>query len=469
MKGFVIAGTHSGCGKTTVTLGLMAAIMARGLTVQSFKSGPDFIDSGVHRLATGRQAINLDLWMCGDEGAINSFCRYARLGDLPVVEGVMGMFDGDLGTSALAATLGLPVILVIDAYGMAESAGAIARGYAEWSTESGVALAGVIFNRVGSARHFERLKNSVRDIEVLGYLPRDTGIEMPSRHLGLTTADEVPMTRLQVDSLGAMTETHVRIDRVLELAALDGEEGCDRFVSRPGRIALTVRIAIARDIAFSFYYEENLDLLRDAGAEIVTFSPLWDSELPAGTDAIYLGGGYPELHAEQLASNAPMLKAISEWAAAGRPVYAECGGLMYLSKGIRDFEDRFFAMAGVLPFETKMKRRRTGLGYREISLGRDCILGRAGSALRGHEFHYSEILPGPDLKSSGIETVYHVKDAQDTSRGTEGYNSGSVLASYVHVHFASNQRAARHFVNFVKKNRWGSTKPFDSNQEEQRT
>jgi cobyrinic acid a,c-diamide synthase len=406
--------------------------------------------------------------MCGDEGAKNSFCRYARLGDIAVVEGVMGMFDGDLGTAALAATLGLPVILVIDAYGMAESAGAIVRGYAAWAEESGVTLAGVIFNRVGSVRHFERLRNAVRDAEVLGYLPRDTGIEMPSRHLGLATAEEMPMTRHQVGALAAMIEKNVRVERILELATPGDETFCERSISRPGRVALTVRIAIARDIAFSFYYDENLDLLRDSGAEIVTFSPLWDSELPAGTDAVYLGGGYPELHAEQLASNAAMRRAIKEWAAEGRPIYAECGGLMYLSQGIHDFESRFFEMAGVLPFETTMKRRRTGLGYREIRLRKDCILGHAGTTVRGHEFHYSEILSGPSVS----ETIYEVKDAQGTSKGDEGYSTstGTVLASYVHIHFASNQRAARHFVNFIKKNTWGShqknTKASNRDQEE---
>jgi cobyrinic acid a,c-diamide synthase len=454
MNGIVIAGTHSGCGKTTVTLGLLSALVDRGITVQSFKAGPDFIDAGIHRLATGRQAINLDLWMCGEEGVNNSFCRYARLGEIAVLEGVMGMFDGTQGTASLAAMLGMPVVLVVDAYGMAESAGALVRGYAEWATSSGVRLAGVIFNRVGSERHFERIKSAVQDVEVLGYLPRDTAIEIPSRHLGLATAEEMPMTRQQVGSLAALIEKHVLIERILELATPDSEASCERFIARPGRVAVTMRIAIARDIAFSFYYDENLDLLRDAGAEIVTFSPLWDSRLPAGTNAVYIGGGYPELHAEQLSSNNAMRAAIREWATAGGLIYAECGGLMYLSKGIRDFKGRFFEMAGVLPFETDMRQRRSSLGYREIKLGKDCILGRTGAALRGHEFHYSEITSGQDMSCSGIETVYDVADAQGISRGVEGYHTGPVLASYVHVHFGSNQRAARHFVNFVKKSVW---------------
>ena len=180
-------------------------------------------------------------------------------------------------------------------------------------------------------------------------------------------------------------------DRFLDLSYTGDEEICERFVSRPGRIALTMRIAIARDVAFSFYYDENLDLLRDAGAEIVFFSPLWDSELPPDINAIYLGGGYPELYAGQLSANIAILSAIRAWVAAGRPVYAECGGLMYLSRGIRDFEGRFFEMAGIFPFETAMQRRRSRLGYREIRLKESCILGRAGAILRGHEFHYSNI------------------------------------------------------------------------------
>ncbi|HMK56454.1 MAG TPA: cobyrinate a,c-diamide synthase [Dissulfurispiraceae bacterium] len=455
MKGLVISGTHSGCGKTTVTLGILAALTGRGTSVQSFKAGPDFIDAGVHRLATGRQAINLDLWMCGDDGVRSSFCRYAGSADIAVVEGVMGLFDGAQGTSALACMLGLPVILVVDAYGMAESAGALVHGYAAWTEASGVKLAGVIFNRVGSARHYERLKNSVqRDVEVLGYVLRDADVEMPSRHLGLATADEMPMTRIQVEALASQVEANVDIDRIIELSDLENDDICGRFVSRPGRVALTMRIGIARDIAFSFYYDENLDLLRESGAEIVTFSPLWDSELPPNINALYIGGGYPELHAEQLSANSSMIESIRAWASSGRPVYAECGGLMYLSKGIRDFGGHLFDMTGIFPFETEMQKRRSGLGYREITLKEPCILGRAGATLRGHEFHYSAVASGQDVAISGLKKIYDIVDAQGSSLGCEGYSIGSALASYVHIHFGSNQRSARHFVNFIKENAW---------------
>lgn len=445
----MIAGTHSGCGKTTVTLGVTAALVARGIPAQSFKAGPDFIDAGLHRLASGCTSINLDLWMCGDDGVLSSFCRYAPMGDIAVVEGVMGVFDGAQGSAAIAGMIGLPVILIVDAFGMAESAGALVLGFTAWAANSGISIAGVIFNRVGSEQHYRRLLHAVSGVEVLGYLPRNSVAEIASRHLGLVTADEVPMTRVQVESLAALAEKHIALDRLIDLSEMQIEP-CERILGRGGRIPITVRIAIARDVAFSFYYEENLDLLREAGAEIVAFSPLWDSALPADVHALYIGGGYPELHAERLSANGSMLSAVREFIASGRPVYAECGGLMYLSQGIHDPEGRFFPMVGALPFETNMKQRRVRLGYREITFTGNCILGRAGSTMRGHEFHYSEI--ASDI--SGLDTVYSVADAHKTELPPEGFSVGALLASYIHVHFGSNPRTARNFVNYIKEKIW---------------
>ncbi|HSW65094.1 MAG TPA: cobyrinate a,c-diamide synthase [Dissulfurispiraceae bacterium] len=449
MQGMMIAGTHSGCGKTTVTLGVTAALVARGIPVQSFKAGPDFIDAGLHRLASGCTSINLDLWMCGDEGVLSSFCRYAPMGDIAVVEGVMGIFDGAQGSAALAGMLGLPVILIVDAFGMAESAGALVQGFTSWAANSGISLVGIIFNRVGSEIHYRRLLRAVSGVEVLGYLPRNSEAEIPSRHLGLATADEVPMTRMQVEALAALAEKHIAVDRLIALSEMQTEP-CQRILGRGGRIPVTVRIAIARDVAFSFYYEENLDLLREAGAEIVPFSPLWDSELPADVHALYVGGGYPELHAELLSANESMRSSMQEFIASGRPAYAECGGLMYLSRGINDLEGRFFPMVSALPFETCMRKQRVRLGYREITFNSDCILGRAGGTIRGHEFHYSEI--SSDM--SGLNTVYAVADAQNAELSPEGFSIGSLLASYIHMHFGSNPRTARNFVNFIKENVW---------------
>ncbi len=449
MQSLMIAGTHSGCGKTTVTLGITAALVARGVSAKSFKAGPDFIDAGIHRLASGCTAINLDLWMCGDEGVRAAFCRYAPMGDIAIVEGAMGVFDGAQGSAALAGMLDIPVILVVDAFGMAESAGALVYGFTTWSASSGIELAGVIFNRVGSERHYQRLLSAVSGAEVLGYFPRNREAEIPSRHLGLATADEVPMTRVQVEALAAAAERHIAIDRLLALSEMQSEP-CERLLTRGGRIPLTVRIAIARDVAFSFYYEENLDMLREAGAEIVPFSPLWDSGLPDDVHALYMGGGYPELHAERLAANKAMQSSIREFIDSGKPVYAECGGLMFLSQGIHDLEDRFFPMIGALPFETRMRRQRVRLGYREVRFNRNCILGHAGGAMRGHEFHYSEI--ASDI--SGIETIYAVTDSNNAECPAEGFIVGPVLASYIHVHFGSNPRTARNFVNHIREKIW---------------
>jgi len=449
MQALMIAGTHSGCGKTTVTLGVTAALVARGIPIQSFKTGPDFIDAGLHRLASGRTSINLDIWMCGDEGVLSSFCRYAPMGDIAIVEGVMGMFDGEYGSAVLAGYLGVPVVLVVDAYGMAESAAALVHGYTTWAANSGITLDGVIFNRVGSERHFERLKKAVTGVEVLGYVPRTDDVEIAARHLGLTTADEAPLTRVQVEALAALVEKHIDLERLIVLSEM-ASEPCERILGRGGKIPLTVRIAIARDVAFSFYYEENLDLLREAGAEIVTFSPLWDTELPDDVQGLFIGGGYPELHAEQLSANERMRSSIAAFIASGKPVYAECGGLMYLSQGIHDREGRFSPMVGALPFATRMMSRRVRLGYREITFGENCILGHAGSTMRGHEFHYSEI----ESDSAEVKTVYSVADLQGSDLPPEGYACGAVLASYIHVHFGSNPRTARNFVNYIKENAW---------------
>lgn len=449
MQALMIAGTHSGCGKTTVTLGVTAALVARGIPVQSFKTGPDFIDAGIHRLASGRPAINLDLWMCGDEGVLSSFCRYAAMGDIAVIEGVMGLFDGAQSSAALAGSLGVSVILVVDAFGMAETAGALVHGFTTWAANSGVTLAGVIFNRVGSERHYQRLVSAVSGVEVLGYLPRTRDIEIASRHLGLATAEEEPITRIQVEALAALVEKHIAVDRLIALSEMQTEP-CKRILGRGGRIPVTVRIAIARDVAFSFYYEENLDQLREAGAEIISFSPLWDTELPADVDALYIGGGYPELHAERLSANISMRASIAAFIASGRPVYAECGGLMYLSQGIHDLENRFFPMLGALPFETRMKQRLARLGYRKITFRENCILGHSGSTLRGHEFHYSEIASD----TTAINTAYTVADAQEQTLAPEGYAAGAVLASYIHIHFGSNPRTARNFMNYIKEKVW---------------
>jgi len=448
MKGIIIAGTHSGCGKTTVTLGILAALKKKGFKVQPFKAGPDFIDAGLHGTVVGLPSRNLDQWMCGRDYVINSFTRHAAQADIAVIEGVMGLYDGDFSPASLASLLQVKVILVVDGYGMAESAGAVVRGFAEFSDLS---LAGVIFNRVASESHYKRLKDSVRDVPVLGYLPRDIDFEIPHRHLGLTIAEEKPFSGEKLGRLADVVIKYIDVDAIIRNAEV-GEQIQKASNVHPGD-STRFKLALAYDKAFSFYYEDNLDMLRDAGAEIVRFSLLADKEVPLSADAVYIGGGYPEIHAEALSGNSPMLSSIRAWADAGKPLYAECGGLMYLSKGIRDFDNKLFGMAGVFPFETRMMRKPR-LGYREIVLKGDCILGSKGEKYRGHEFHYSEILEDRDQGSGvrGQGNVYSVTNASGNLLSDEGFKYKDTLASYVHIHFGSNERGAGYFADFVRRN-----------------
>jgi cobyrinic acid a,c-diamide synthase len=452
MHAFVVAGTHSGCGKTTVCLGLLAALKKKGLSVQPFKAGPDFIDSGLHRIATGRISRNLDLWMCGETYVRGCFSRHASDADAAVVEGVMGLYDGPLSTAVLASVLDLPVILVVDAYGMAESAAPLVKGFRDWAPEGGrppAALGGVIFNRVGSSHHYERLCRALTEVPVLGYLPRDLHFEIPHRHLGLVVAEELPLSPEDLDRLSDTVLRSVDIGALLALANGRGPASAPAYKEpeqKKGRPAAT-RVAVASDRAFCFYYQDNLDFLREAGAEIVFFSPLADACLPPGIGAVYLGGGYPELHALELSRNGSMRRSILEWAERGGPVYAECGGLMYLSRSLRDFDRRRFEMAGVFPFETEMARGNAHLGYREVLLKADCLLGAAGERVKGHEFHYSEISAGPAV----VDEVYAVKNGAGADLAAEGYRCGNVLGSYIHTHFGSNRSTAEHFVAFSGK------------------
>ncbi len=450
----IIAGTHSGCGKTTVTFGILAALKKKGLVVQPFKAGPDFIDTGLHRMACGRTSRNLDLWMCGDDYVQACFQRHAAAADVSVVEGVMGLYDG--GTAGLASVLGLSVVLVVDGYGMAESAGAVVEGFRSFG-RGAVTIAGVIFNRVASSNHFIRLKAGVKDIPVFGFLPRDLNFEIPQRHLGLITAEEDPLTLENLDRLADTIISNIDIDAMLSLSDLtmSGKASHLQAASLSPRVC---RVAVAYDRAFCFYYEDNLDLLKNEGAEIVFFSPLSDSGIPDGADAVYIGGGYPELYAKELSQNRSMLRSIRDWAYGDKPLYAECGGLMYLSQGIYDFEGTLFPMAGIYPFETQMKKGRSKLGYREICLNEDCLLGKKGEQLRGHEFHYSEIIPPhpPLVKGGrgGFSEVYSVKDSNGKTTGNEGYRFRNTLASYIHIHFGSNPAVAGNFVHCAKEREW---------------
>jgi cobyrinic acid a,c-diamide synthase len=439
----VLAGTHSGVGKTTVALALMAALRRRGLVVQPFKVGPDFIDPGHHAAACGRPSYNLDTWMMPDEAVRSLFRRAAGGADCAVIEGVMGLFDGrgpddPRGSTAhLARLLDCPVVLVVHAAGVAASVAAVVRGFHEFDAE--VRVAGVICNRVAGPGHYAYLEPALRRhtrVVPLGWLPRRPEWEVPERHLGLTTPEDwqagAADWQTTLGRMAAALEETVDVDRLLQLGA--GPDFAAEARPAPGRGAC--RMAVARDAAFCFYYQENLEILERAGAEVVPFSPLADTALPEGTRLVYLGGGYPELHAEHLAANRPMCEALRRHHAEGGAVYAECGGLMYCCRELVDGEGRTFPMLDLLPARVVMQPRRAALGYVTWQASGDTPLGPAGTELRGHEYHYSRLEPLGPLAPHALLR----RDGQEPR--PDGFARGRLLAGYAHLHFASNPGAA---------------------------
>jgi cobyrinic acid a,c-diamide synthase len=429
----VVAGTSSGAGKTTVACGLIGALRRRGLAVQGFKVGPDYIDPSYHALASGRPGRNLDAFLSGPE-LIAPLVRHGSAGaDVAVVEGVMGLFDGASGRGELASTghvaklLDAPVLLVIDAASMARSAAAIVHGYRTFDPD--IDVAGVIFNKVGSDTHEQLLREALEPlgVPVVGALRRDARVEAPERHLGLVPAAErQAQTRAALDALAESVSASVDLDAVLALANAAPATPGDAWSPNPaGEPAPGARIAIARGPAFSFHYEENLELLTGAGAELVPFDPLIDESLPANAGALVLAGGFPEVFGAELAANAPLRRAVAEFAASGRPVLAECGGLLYLCRELDEHE-----MCGAIPARATMTRRLT-LGYREVvAVGASPWLD-AGTELRGHEFHYSQVEP------DGEPSPAWRLSARGTER-LEGWAAGAVQASYLHVHWAAH-------------------------------
>lgn len=424
----VVAAPASGEGKTTVVCAIAAALRARGLDVRLFKAGPDYLDPSWHRLVSGRPSRNLDGWMTGRDGVAASFARGAKGGDIALIEGVMGLFDGRSPTSLegsaaeLATWLGAPVLAVVDASGMARTAAAVVHGLATYRPE--VHVAGVVFNR---APHGRLLREAMaapptERRPMLGALPVREDLAVPERHLGLVSA-EVAGRAEWGGKLAVWAGEHLDLDGILALAS--PVPVGDVPVAGETR----ARIGVARDAAFHFYYDDNLDLLHEAGAELVPFSPLADAALPA-VDGLYIGGGYPEAHREALSANVAMREAVRAFRG---PIYAECGGLMYLGEALDDTP-----MCRVLPVRTRMTGKLRTLGYREVTTTADTPLGPAGTTFRGHEFHYSE------LASTELVPAYRTKGR--VGDGVEGWARGNVLGSYVHAHFGSNPALAWNLV-----------------------
>jgi cobyrinic acid a,c-diamide synthase len=429
----------SGSGKTTTTLGLLAALRKRGIAVQPFKVGPDFIDTGLHEIAAGVPSHNLDGWMLKRETNEWLFERATTGKDVAIVEGVMGLFDGFDGksehgsTAEMAKWLGLPVLLVIDAYSIARSAAALVQGFRQF--DPAVKIAGIIFNRVGGAGHFRMLEDAVGGVPILGCLPVDPSIEIPERHLGLLTAPEVTAAKIQ--EIGEFVEERVDVAEILSTngsvgAVYDRPRSRTLDISGGHRPPLQIRVAIAQDKAFSFYYHANRLALEEAGAQIIEFSPLRDTQLP-DADLLYIGGGYPELYRKELEANSTMRSSIRAFIESGKKFYAECGGLMYLAQSIGDSK-----MVGFLPTQIEMTERLVDFGYCEINTTGKSILGPAGTVARGHQFHYSRCI-------SGTGNAYQVRQGQ--REYTEGFIFPNGIASYIHLHFLSNPALARNMLN----------------------
>ncbi len=445
----VIAAPSSGSGKTTVATGLMAALAARGLAVSPHKVGPDYIDPGYHALATGRVGRNLDAYLCGAELVAPLFLHGARGCDIAVVEGVMGLYDGAAGEGELASTaqvaklLRAPVVLVVDASSQSRSVAALVHGFASWDPQ--VRVGGVILNKVGSDRHEALLREALESagVPVLGVLRRAAQVETPSRHLGL-----VPVAERGAQAVEAVAAMAAQVSGGCDLEALAGlaraagplPGGLAPWTPEPlpaDRPTRSVeksppRVAVAGGAAFTFSYAEHSELLAAAGAEVVTFDPLRDEELPEGTRGLVVGGGFPEVYACELSANEPLRKAVSELALGGAPVAAECAGLLYLCRELDGLP-----MCGVLDASARMSERLT-LGYRDAVAVSDSALAVAGTRMRGHEFHRTAVEPG-----SGAAPAWGMRAPE---RRVEGFVERGVHASYLHTHWASEPGVARRFV-----------------------
>ena len=499
----IIAGTGSGAGKTTVTLGLMKALAERGLRVQGFKCGPDYIDPTYHTAVTGRASRNLDAWMTSPEYVRNTFVQAADGQDISIIEGVMGLYDGkdplsNTGSTAeIAMVTQTPVILVVDVRSMARSAAAIALGFQQLEPE--LNIAGVIVNRCGSAGHYQIVKKAIEqmcDIPVVGWLKREDDMSIPERHLGLVPAIERgeldPLFQRAADALSEGTDLDLLLkiagaapplesrNLVTELEEQQLSDNEQRSESKypweqersqqnqqeknehqehqerrsdQQHVQARPVIAVARDAAFNFYYPDNLELLEEAGAKLTYFSPIAGEGIPADADSIYLGGGFPEEFAEAIATNKLFLEGLRQAARQHMPVFAECGGYMVLAETLTDRQGITFDMAGIVPAHVQMQTKRAALGYREASAIQNSFLLEKGDTLRGHEFHYSTMTYHD---TDSIPYAYETKGMRGLK--PEGYNSGYILAGYTHVHLGSNRAAAQRWVEHCRMYRQNKQK-----------
>lgn len=441
----VIAGTGSGVGKTTFTIGLMAALQQKGYTVQGFKCGPDYIDPSYHTAVTGRISRNLDSWMFDHQIVKEMVERASEGADISIIEGVMGFFDGKSPLSNTGSTAEIsmitesPVLLIVNCASMARSAAAIVKGFQ--TLASGPNIVGVIANQVGSVGHFEIVKEAIEqecNVPVVGYLKKEQDIDIPSRHLGLIPAIERGELNPFFDKLANLISETIDIDRLYELAETTEITNATSglFVQRKDK---NVTIAVAKDAAFNFYYQENLELLEAYGAKLAYFSPLNGEEVPADADGLYLGGGFPEEFADELAGNEVSKASIRAAITKGIPTLAECGGFMYLTESIADTEGAEYRMVGLIPGKVKMQKKLAALGYREIFGTQGNFLIDGDLQAKGHEFHYSTF--------EGAESLPYAYETKGRfGKKSEGYLQGNLVAGYTHFHFASNPLLAERWI-----------------------
>lgn len=430
--------THSGAGKTTITLGIMHALTLRGLKVQPYKVGPDYIDTGWHQLATHQASCNLDAFMVPEESLHYLFHTHAQTADINIIEGVMGLYDGYgidpnyCSSAALAKSLACPIVLVVDGKAVSTSIAATVKGFQTF--QPNVPIVGMVINRVNTDSHYQLLKQAIEtycQLPVLGRLPSLAELALPERHLGLVPTGEMTDMQSYWQKLADTVEQYIEIDRIISLS-----ERVEETVVSPklpdSKKYHGLRMAIAQDAAFHFYYQDNLELLKNLGITLVPFSPLSDKALP-DCDLIYLGGGFPEVFAEQLAANQSMRQSIADAHRQLIPIYAECGGLMYLGESLQ-VNGQVYPMVGVLTGHSQMSKGLKRFGYCEAKALQNTLLASEGEVLRGHEFHHSEFITSLDCAFD----LYKTRDGEIIKTWQGGYQLGNTLASYLHVHFYQN-------------------------------
>jgi cobyrinic acid a,c-diamide synthase len=444
----LLAGDRSSSGKTTIVAGLLSALKNRGLQVQPYKVAMDYIDPSYHTLITGRWCRNLDGYLMHEDIVREIYSNASAGADIAVIEGVRGLYegyDGDLGSTAqIAKMLKTPVIFVVDARSITRSAAALVKGYMDFDPE--VQIKGVILNKVGGKRHEEKARREIEryaGVEVVGAIPRDESMQLVMRHLGLVPVREGASRQEgfsdRISRIRSLVEESLDIDRIIEMAsgALPLESPKPDLY-RKNDLGRGLKIGVALDEAFNFYYRDNIEMMELSGAEVVPFSPVSDSKLP-DVDGIYIGGGYPEIYAEELSRNSGMIRSVIDAKEAGVPVYAECGGLMYLAREI-DWEGRH-EMVGLVPGKSRKGSTRV-VSYVKGEVRQDCVLGDKGSAIMGHEFHHSEMVMDEDAK-------YAIRLDRGTGikNGLDGFVDGNLIASYTHVHSASYRGFPSRFIS----------------------